>query len=86
MRAVAPGPDGRPNSCRCSPAKCGASRPASSRSPGSTRHSKVTRWRSAVQPIHWASARPPAWVASVFGRKGLTQRMFILMDRGPYLL
>jgi hypothetical protein len=25
-------------------------------------------------------------VASVFGRKGLTQRMFILMDRGPYLL
>ncbi len=86
MRAVAPGPDGRLNSCRCRPASSEPSRRASSCSPGSTRHSTVTRWRSAVQAIHWASARPPAWPALMFGRKGLTQRMFMLRDRGPYLL
>ena len=53
MRAVAPGPDGRPNSCRCRPANSGPSRRASSRSPGSTRHSKVTRWRwtDEVDPV-----------------------------------
>ena len=49
MRAVAPGPDGRLELLQVQAGQLRRQPPASARSAGSTRHSKVTRWRSAVQ-------------------------------------
>src|SRR5258706_14954698 len=86
MRASASGPPaGVWNSCTTSPASPGRSASAAVRSCGSTRQSRVTAWRSAVHRIQRASARPPACGASRAGRKGLTQRMFIVrIARGTY--